>query len=208
VRHGVIEVDEERPRIAAFDERGRFSGEQVVHVVAVEVSAHLFAVPPQVVGELAMRVPVIEESERVVESLFVRLAGRARLAESPLADDRGAISRVAQHLRHRHVVWPERDVPAGQATVASNPAVSGVHGCHERRTRWGAHGAAGVILREPRAFSCEPIERRRLETRLAVRAEVAVAEVVSLNEQYIRRRAGRLSAGGVPAARQGCDDEQ
>ena len=117
---------------------GGFLREQVVDVVVVEVGRAPLAVPIQMVGELPMRVPVIEESERVVESLSVRLAGRARLAEAPLADDRRAIPRVAQHLRDRHVVWPERDVAAGrpplpriQAWPVCSPVMSAVRdGAH------------------------------------------------------------------------------
>ncbi len=78
------------------------------------------------IGELAVRVPMVEEPERVVEALAVRLAGRAGLAESPLADHGRAIAGIAQDLRDRDVFGPQRHVPLGQPHVAADPRVAGV----------------------------------------------------------------------------------
>ena len=135
------------------------------------------------IGELPVGVAMIEEAEGVVEALLIRLPGRARRAEPPFADHRGAIARRPQHLGDRDVFGPQRNVLA----VAANPGVTGVQPGHQRRPRRRADRAARVVLREPDAFAREPIERRRLEPRLPVGAEIAVAEIVGLNQQDVRR---------------------
>ena len=137
-----------------------FAREQIVHVVVFDVGRDRLAVAVQMIGVLPVRVTMIEKAERVVEPLLVRLAGRARAAESPLADDRRAIAGVAQHLGHRHVLGGrQRDL-----AVAANPRVAGMQAGHQRGARRRADGAAGVVLREPHALARQPIERRRLET--------------------------------------------
>src|SRR5439155_14284827 len=86
VRHGVIEIDEERTRIFPFDECLTFLREQIVDIIAIDIGAHPLAVPPEMIGELPMGVAVIEEPEGIVEPLPVRLAAATGLAQSPFAD--------------------------------------------------------------------------------------------------------------------------
>ena len=59
---------------------------------------------------------------------------------------------------------------------------------HESGSRRRTHRAAGVVLRESNAFPCEPVEGRRVETRLPVRAQVAISQIVCLNQENIRWR--------------------
>src|SRR2546422_10999746 len=84
VRHGVVEIDEEGARIISFNECGSLFRKKIVDVIAFDIGAHALAVAPEMIGELPMRMAVIEEPERVIEPLSVRLASRARLAEPPL----------------------------------------------------------------------------------------------------------------------------
>src|SRR4029079_8044184 len=96
VRNGVVEIDEERPVIALFDERHRFAREQIVRVV-IRTDFDPLSVAIKMVGELAVRMRLREIAERVFEALAIGPAGRLRFAESPLANERRAVPRVLQH---------------------------------------------------------------------------------------------------------------
>jgi hypothetical protein len=134
VRHRVVEVHEEGPRIFVVDERRRFAREEIVDVIVFQVCVDPLRVPPEIIGKLPMRVPVIEKSERVVESLAIGLPGRPRLAEPPLADHRRSISRAFQHFRNRHVFGRQRRVAAGgDVSVSANRGVSRVPAGHQGR---------------------------------------------------------------------------
>src|SRR6185503_13642267 len=104
VRHGVVEIHEERARIVSFDERRSLSCEQVVDVIAIDIGVQPLAVAPEMVCELPMRMAMIQEPERVIEPLSIRLAGRARLAEPPLTDHRRTVTGATQDFRDRHVL--------------------------------------------------------------------------------------------------------
>ena len=103
------------------------------------------------IGELPVRVAVIEEAERVVEALSC--SGSPPVpgpAEAPLADDRGAVAGVAQRHRDGRVLVAQREL-----AVAADPGVAGVQPGHQRGARRRADGAAGVVLvkRMPSAAS-------------------------------------------------------
>ena len=72
--------------------------------------------------------------------------------------------------------------------------MAGVLARHQRRARRRTDRAAAVVLREARPFPRQPIQRRRLESLLPVRPDVAEAEVVGLDEDDVRRRSRRLLA--------------
>ena len=181
VRHGVVQVEEERTRVGLLDEGRRLAREQVVDVVALEIGGDRLAVAIQVIGELPVRVAMIEEAEGEIEALLAGFAAGARLAEAPLADHRGAVAGVAQRHRHGDVLVAQRDF-----TVAADPDVPGVQAGHQRRARRRADRAPRVVLGEPDPFGRQPIEGRRLKLRLSVRAQIAVAEVVRLDEDDVR----------------------
>ena len=101
MRHGVVQIDEEGATVVAFDESRGLVGEEVVRVVAVDIGGHPFAVTPQMVRELAMRVTVIEKPERMIEALAIGVAGRTRLTQPPLADDRRSVTGMTQHFSNR-----------------------------------------------------------------------------------------------------------
>jgi hypothetical protein len=80
------------------------------------------------------------------------------------------------------------------ARVASDARVSSVLAGHQRAARRRADRAAGVILREAHAFSRQTVDVRRSESPLPVTAQIAVAQIVSLNEDDVGsglRRKGR-----------------
>jgi hypothetical protein len=157
------------------------------------------------IGELAMGVAVVEESERILESFLVRLPRGARTAETVLADHRSTVSGIAQRHRNRHVLVAQRDV-----AVPADPAVAGVESRHQGRARWRADRAAGVVVGEADAFASEPIEARRRELGLAVGAEVPISEIVRLNEQEVGPgRSLRILRGRLSECQRSetCDDE-
>jgi hypothetical protein len=63
--------------------------------------------------------------------------------------------------------------------------VSSVLARHQRAARRGADRAAGVILSEPQAFGGQAVDVRRFEFPLPVTAQIAVAEIVRLNEDDV-----------------------
>ena len=119
----------------------------------------------------------------------------------------GPVAALAQQLGDRDLLGAERDVALRQRAVAANPGVAGVLARHQRRARRRTDRAAAVVLREARPFPGQPIERRRLESLLPVRPEVAEAEVVRLDEQDVRRRSRRLLAG-TPGAGHGQEHQR
>src|SRR4029450_647909 len=155
-------------------------------VVALEIDRDPLAVAVEGGGELAVRVPLVEKAKGGVESLLVGHPRRARLALAPFADDPGAIAALAQHFGDRHFLGAERHIAFGQAAVAADPRMTGVLAGQERRARRRTHRAAAVVLREPGPLTRELVDRRRLELRLAVGAEIAVAESGGLNQQNVR----------------------
>ena len=188
VGNGVVEVQEERALVRLLDESRRFLREQVVHVVPRRIDGDPLAVPPQVVGVLPVGVIVIQKPEGVVEALALRRAGGPRPAQPPLADDRRAVARRMEHLGDRGVLRAQ-----GHVAMAPDPGVPGVLPGHQRGARRGADRAPGIVLGEPDALPGQAVELRRLEPRLAVGAEIAVAEIVGLDQQDVRLpRGGRI----------------
>ncbi len=166
----------------------RFLREEVVGVVLLEIDSHPLAVAPQVIGELPVGMALVAGPEGVLEALPSGLAVGAGLTESPLADEGRAVAGVAKHFRDRHFLRPQRRVAFGERAVSPDPPVAGVHPGHEGGPRRRTHRAAGIVLREPHAFARETIERGRLELGLPVGAQIAIAQIVRLDQQDVRRR--------------------
>src|SRR5688572_22700642 len=122
----------------------------------------------------------------MLEAFLVRLPRGARPTQAPLPYHCRAIAGVAKRHGHGDVLLSERYV-----AIPSNPRVTGVKPCHQRRSRRSADRAARIVLREANALAREAIERRRLKLRLTVRAQISIAEIVRLNEQDVRP--GRLN---------------
>ena len=126
--------------------------------------------------------PVIDEAERVLEALLVGLTGGASHTQSPLPDQGGAVPRVAEDAGDRDVFGSQ-----GNLGVAAYPRVTGVHPRHQHRARRRAHSASRVVVGEADTFGRQPIDARSREFPLPVGAYIAVAEIISLNEDDVWR---------------------
>ena len=83
------------------------------------------------IGELPMGVALIEKAERVVEALAIRLAGRARLASPPLADQwrcgsppRAAPRRSSRPRRAAAIAFGSAPLPRIHAWPVCIPVIS------------------------------------------------------------------------------------
>jgi hypothetical protein len=96
VRNGVGQVQEERGPLAAFNEIDGARGQQIVRILTLHAvvfgNIKLALVFPQMVGIKGVGVALIEIAEPFVEALEVGNAGSAGAAESPLAEDAGAVT--------------------------------------------------------------------------------------------------------------------
>lgn len=121
-------------------------------------------------------------------------------AEMPLADAGGVIARIAEQRWQRDAARFDERVavpPQHAARHPSSPRVSsGEQGIARRR----AHGRCGVGVGESQPFARQPIEVRRRDAPGRVeRSDIAVAEIVSEDQDDIRprlRRGGGNRSGG------------
>ncbi len=151
---------------------------------------------------LAVEVAVPEAESLVVPELVEALAGRTvrgvgALAEVPLADARGGVAGVAEHLRDR----AERGIEIGVVRRGDEPSalrssahrvLDGVHAVpgrpesgHEARPGRRAVRGRGVRLIEDHAPGREPIEIRGPVHGRPGAAEVLPAEVVDQDEDHV-----------------------
>ena len=131
---------------------------------------------------LPLAVVAIEAIEPHVE----RLADAARRAKAPLAKQAGRIARFLQYVRHgdgvrRHWLLAFRH----EFRIATHHCMTDVFARQQRATRRSAHGASGIVLREFHALFRQGIDVRRLEMRLAVTAQITIAEVVCQNVDHV-----------------------
>src|SRR6476661_6543349 len=110
------------------------------------------------VRELAVGMPVIQESKGILESFLVRLAVASWPPQAPLSNHRCPVTGVAECHCNRDVFRPQRDF-----SVPSNPGMPGVKTGHESRSGGRADGAASVILRKADAFPRQAVQHRGLE---------------------------------------------
>ena len=161
-----------------FDERGE-----------IRVARRVAARAGVVLADAAAAV-----DEDLVEAASLRLI-LVLVAEVPFAKHACGVTDGLQHLRQRDGV--ERHALAFQDGVGH--AVLEFVPAGEQRTARGRAGGADVEVREPHAFAVQPVEVRRLEHRIAMRRDVAVALIVGEDENDVRafaRKAGGVGAGG------------
>ncbi len=162
-------------------------------------------------GVVVVGVALVEVAEEGVEAHAVRVAGGARLAQAPLAEEGRRVARVLEEVGERALALAQgldREGPA--AGVAPHAGVAGVAPGHEHGARGRADRRAGVEVGEAQALGGQPVEVRRANELLAVGADVAVAEVVGEDEDDVRpRRGSREHRRGRQDGRQGrgCDPE-
>ena len=146
-----------------------------------------------------VRVPLAQVSEEVVESLPPRRARGFFHAQAPLAHQSGGVSRFLEQFGDGHILAQE-----ARGSVPTDPCVTGVLARHQHAARRRANGESGVCLSETHALGGHPVEVRRLDSLLAVRAEVSVAQVVSQDPDDVRRRfrgPGRFGARAASAGK-------
>ena len=125
--------------------------------------------------------------------------------EVPLADDP---RRVARPLQHRgQGLAPRLDDEGGIARQDARPLPSpGIFPREQGVSRRRAGRRRGVRVGEPQALPRQPVDVRRADPRRPVAADVAVAQVVGIDEDDIRRIGGsrRTSGQGRREREDGC----
>jgi hypothetical protein len=80
---------------------------------------------------VVVRVRLVEKTKRVIEAVFARLVLVAGVAEAPLADERGRITRRLQDARDRDITGAQHlRLRIFYARVASHARVAHVHTGH------------------------------------------------------------------------------
>ena len=126
------------------------------------------------------------------------------MAEVPLAEYRGRVTAVFEDLREEFFFG----VKTGGARVvegATHADAVGVAARHECGAGGGADGLGHIETGEARALGGEAIDVRRLDIFGSVATEVAVAEVIGVDENNVRRRRG--DRGGEQCGGRGDDRE-
>ena len=185
VRNGVGQVEEERIVLASFDEIDGARSEKIVRIHArhaeIARNIELVLVLPKMVRIKCVRVGLVKITEPFVEALQIRDARTSGAAQSPLAEDTGAVAGLLQDFGHRDIGLLQVDI----FRVPADAAVADVLARHKGAPRGSADGIAGVNLREAHAFGGEAVDVRCLNALLPETAQVAVAEIVGENENDI-----------------------
>ena len=179
---GVAFFLQPRDRLADDERRG----------VALQRADRL-AVADEIARVLVRRAGVVLRGHPPVVAVIARLRLREiveQAVEMPLAAMAGRVARALEQSRQRDLARAQvRDTALGDPGV---DAVSKRRAPREqRRARRTADGAGGVTLRQPHALLRERVEVRRLDDRMAVAREVAVAEVVGEEEDEVGLRGER-----------------
>ena len=150
---------------------------------------HALLVAPQEVGEVVVRVHLVQVAEEIIKTVLPRQAalGRARVAEAPLADQGGRIPGALEHVRDRRVARTQRlRQRVLLAGVAAHAGVAVVQPGHEHAARGRADCSARVEVREAQPLARHAVEVRRPDHLLSVTPELAVAEIVGHDPDQIR----------------------
>ena len=213
VRHRVGEVDEEGALAVRLDEghgapavlagQLRLVGVHREHGVARVERQRRELHPLRVARPHVVRVG---EAEVVVEAV-ARREKRRQVPEVPLAVDRGRVAAALQHLGERRLAFGDADLRSGEERSQDADAVR-VGAGEQRRARGRADGLRDVEVGEAHALGGQPVDVRRSDARRAVDADVAVPEVVRVDEDDVRRaRRVRLGAGSRRDSHEGSQDQ-
>ena len=147
----------------------------------------LLRVAMQVFRIVEVRAPLVVVTEEVLEPVARGNALGVLSAEPPLAEDAGGVALLSEDVGHGRDVVRQRLLAGGMLLVPADVRVARVLAGHERAARRRAHGTSGLELREPRSLSRHEVQPRRPDLRLAVGADVPVAEVVRHDEDDVGR---------------------
>ena len=180
------QIDEERPVLVRADELHRGVEE---HVALVAGARRIL--PATVVEEVvvdAVVAPVVGRTtgaavavaQPLVEPTVDRPVGVVR-AQMPLAEVAGAVAVVAEDIGHRHFVVAEHVAPANGSPAAHTVGIAAGHQRGPSRRAIAVH----MEVAEPHGFVGQAIQVRRLDDRIAVAAQVAVALIVGEQDDDI-----------------------
>src|SRR5688572_3206058 len=96
--------------------------------IHIRLDRYLLLIAPEIIRIVRVRMVLVEETVPFIPSLGVRLTGRTRLAQSPLAGHSRDVPFCLEHLRNRHVARLERNATrlvviknaTGKARVAAH----------------------------------------------------------------------------------------
>ena len=141
-----------------------------------------------------MRLPLAVVAIEAIEPHLEWLAHATRCTKAPLAKQTRRVARFVQHVCHGDSIRRHRLLTfRHEFGITTHHSMADVFTRQQRTTRRGTNGASGIVLREFHALLCQGIDVRRLEMRLAVTAQIAVAEVVCQNVDHV----GRSICGGM-----------
>ena len=160
----------------------------------------LLEVTHEEVGVIEVGVDLTVLAEPGVETLADGDAWGVRSAEAPFAEAAGGVARGAQDFGEGDVGVVEVPVEA----VVADGGVPGVEAGNQRAACGGADVGAGVEAVEAHALGGELVEVGRTDLSLAVRADMADAEVVGEDEDKV----GFVGRGGEGGFQQDQDEEE
>ena len=105
----------------------------------------------------------------------------------PLADQARRIAAALEHIAHRNLVQGD-PVRAPHVLWRRTPGPVGVPSGQKRCPRRRADRRSGIVLRETKAISRQPVQIRRFDATFAEQTEIAVAHVVSDDQDNVRLR--------------------
>ena len=159
-------------------------------------------------GIVAEQVPfpvvlsAVGKAEEEVEPASVRQVVRRIRAIMPFADERRRIARVTEvvaksFLRQIKPVEPAiaRHINSARAMIEASREVS--------RAGWRAERRRRVMIGEPNSSLRQPIDRGRVDHRIAIAAQVAPAEIIGNDEQDVGRLRGSSVQRGQRREQQG-----
>ena len=152
----------------------RKRGRDAVHQIGV---VEIVVAPP--VGALAD--PATAVTDRGLKSAVLR-AIRVFVAQVPFAEQACAVARLAEGVGQGPLVLAQQRAPADRVPDACGIAVMAGQQPSARRRA----GGARVELPEPHRLAVETVEMRRLDERMAVRAQRRIALVVGQDQDHVR----------------------
>jgi len=135
----------------------------------------------EMVGVIIVCVCLIEVADELIKPFLIRQAAGTSIAQPPFANEASVIACLLEDFRNCLVLWTEGRLGG----VAANGSVAGVETSHQAGARGGADGAAGVALGEANAFGGEAIDVRGFDFRLAVAAQIAIAQIIGEDEDNV-----------------------
>ena len=217
VRESVREIEEERLRLVRGDEFHRFLGVAACQRGLICGLFDEFEAPIErrvpilgfLIGEgvrelriarVRVHVVRVRQAEVEVEAVILRMMGRieAPHAEMPFSDETGAVAFALQKLCEGDFIVGK---PAARKTtqharlVMAHAVANRVPTRHERRAARCADFCRRVELREPHALRRHAIEMRRADGGMPVAAQIAVTEVIGVNDDDVRSCEERRAQG-------------